>query len=282
MVKIRFLSWIGMILLAAVPAIAQMPSASSPDSLCHELLTGVCDAYDWTDVPALVLFGAVEGLPDPGRNGRLSLPPVGFEKNLADAVGHPGFQSPGSVNPAIFPVAVFVVRSMYTAGSLLFSNRTVPAREYEHTIVFAKSLFYTGVVTLTAKKWVHRERPDKSETDSFFSGHTSLTFSAATFLQLELNDQLDVWMSGADQSTLRSSLKIGSAVLLYGWASYVGYSRMHDDKHYLLDVAVGAVIGTAVSEILYRSHFGIPGPLLCNVDLSVGPRGACISYTYRF
>ena len=276
------ISWLVVLIVVGTPVLAQIHEATPRDSACHELVAGICDAYDWTDIPALALFGAVEGLPDQGRSGRLTLPPVGLEKNLADAVGHPGFHSPGSLNPAVFPATVFVIRSMYTTGSLLFGNRVVPAREYEHIIVFGKALFYTDVVTLTAKIWIFRERPDKSETDSFFSGHTSLTFSTATFLQLELSDQLDVWMPDEDEGTLRTSLKIGSAVVLYGWAAYVGYSRLHDDKHYLFDVAVGAVVGTAVSEIMYRSHFDPPDSPLRNVGLSVCPRGPRVSYTYRF
>ena len=89
-------------------------------------------------------------------------------------------------------------------------------------------------------------------------------------------------MPDEDEGTLRTSLKIGSAVVLYGWAAYVGYSRLHDDKHYLFDVAVGAVVGTAVSEIMYRSHFDPPDSPLRNVGLSVCPRGPRVSYTYRF
>lgn len=276
------ISWLVVLIVVGTPVLAQIHEATPRDSTYHELATGICDAYDWTDIPALVLFGAVEGLPDPGRSGRLTLSPVGLEKDLADAVGHPGFHSPGSLDPAVLPATVLVVRSLYTAGSLLFSSRIVPAREYEHIIVFGKALFYTGVVTLTAKKWIYRERPDKSETDSFFSGHASLTFSTATFLQLELSDQLELWMPDDEDETLRTSLKIGSAVVLYGWAAYVGYSRLYDDKHYLFDVAVGAVVGTAVSEIMYRSHFDQPDSPLRNVGLFVSPWGPRVSYTYRF
>jgi hypothetical protein len=38
---------------------------------------------------------------------------------------------------------------------------------------------------------------------------------------------------------------------LYGWAGYVGYSRIQDRKHYLTDVVVGAASGTLVSYLLY-------------------------------
>jgi membrane-associated phospholipid phosphatase len=38
---------------------------------------------------------------------------------------------------------------------------------------------------------------------------------------------------------------------LYGWAGYVGFSRIHDKKHYLSDVIVGAASGTLISYLVY-------------------------------
>jgi hypothetical protein len=41
---------------------------------------------------------------------------------------------------------------------------------------------------------------------------------------------------------------------LYGWAGYVGYSRIKDKKHYLSDVLVGAAAGSLISYFIYDSN----------------------------
>jgi membrane-associated phospholipid phosphatase len=47
-------------------------------------------------------------------------------------------------------------------------------------------------------------------------------------------------------------------VLSYGWATFVGWSRIHSYKHFISDVAVGALAGWAMAELFYyfgeRSH----------------------------
>ena len=70
----------------------------------------------------------------------------------------------------------------------------------------------------------HRQRPDGSNFQSFPSGHAAATFAAATVIERHLG-----WKK---------------AVLGYGIASYVAASRLHDNVHYLSDVAFGAALGT--------------------------------------
>jgi len=76
----------------------------------------------------------------------------------------------------------------------------------------------TGAVKFAAR----RERPDGTEF-SFPSGHTSVTFATATVLQRHFG-----WKAG---------------VPAYAMASYVAASRIHDNRHFLSDVAFGAAIG---------------------------------------
>jgi membrane-associated phospholipid phosphatase len=71
---------------------------------------------------------------------------------------------------------------------------------------------------------VGRERPNGSNAMSFPSGHAAITFAGATVLERHL---------GWKQS-----------VLGYTIASYVAASRLHDNVHYLSDVAFGAAVGT--------------------------------------
>ena len=69
-----------------------------------------------------------------------------------------------------------------------------------------------------------RERPDGSNHLSFPSGHSAVTFAAATVIERHLG-----WKKAA---------------LAYVIASYVASSRLHDNVHYLSDVVFGAAIGT--------------------------------------
>ncbi len=63
-------------------------------------------------------------------------------------------------------------------------------------------------------------------------------------------------MELTDNPGLARGIMKGTAFLgLYGWASYVGYSRIRDSKHYLTDVIVGAAVGTVISNLLYTLHF---------------------------
>jgi hypothetical protein len=70
----------------------------------------------------------------------------------------------------------------------------------------------------------HRLRPDGSDHQSFPSGHSAITFAAATVIERHLG-----WRK---------------AVLGYAIASYVAASRLHDNKHYLSDVVFGAAVGS--------------------------------------
>ena len=97
-----------------------------------------------------------------------------------------------------------------------------------------KQLLYsygtTFVVTHATKFAVGKERPDGSNNRSFPSGHTSGAFSGAAFL------------------AKRYGWDIG--VPAYLAASYVGYSRVHANKHDWWDVAAGAALAIGVNEWL--------------------------------
>jgi uncharacterized membrane protein YsdA (DUF1294 family) len=70
----------------------------------------------------------------------------------------------------------------------------------------------------------HRMRPDGSNSQSFPSGHASVTFASATVIERHLG-----WRK---------------SILGYAIASYVAMSRIHDNRHYLSDVVFGAAVGT--------------------------------------
>ncbi len=88
------------------------------------------------------------------------------------------------------------------------------------------ALSFNGIVTVMMKEAVGRERPNGKGNRSYPSGHTSHSFTIATICQ-ELYGP-----------------KIG--IPAYGMAVLVALSRIHDNKHYLSDVIMGAGLGTAI------------------------------------
>jgi len=115
-------------------------------------------------------------------------------------------------------------------------------------------LIKTGVVSRVAveglKYAVDKDRPDDSGDDSFPSGHTADSFAAATFIQQRYG-----WTWG---------------IPAYIGATFVGYSRVESDKHYVEDVLAGAAIGIisglyftepysgiTISPTANRGHYGI-------------------------
>jgi membrane-associated phospholipid phosphatase len=82
----------------------------------------------------------------------------------------------------------------------------------------------TEMLVEPLKLATHRQQPDGSDHMSFPSGHSAITFAGATVIERHLG-----WKKG---------------LLGYAIASYVAASRLHDNRHYLSDVLLGAAVGT--------------------------------------
>lgn len=102
----------------------------------------------------------------------------------------------------------------------------------------------TLATTLLLKYAVREERPDKSDKLSFPSGHTSISFASAMFLQK------------------RYGWKLG--VPAFAVATYVGWGRIYAKRHNWWDVLGGALIGTASSYIFTT-------PISKQHNLSISP-----------
>lgn len=87
-------------------------------------------------------------------------------------------------------------------------------------------------VTYALKYAVKKERPDRSDNHSFPSMHTSVSFTAASFIQRRYG-----WKWG---------------IPAYVVSTYVGWSRVYGKKHDWWDVAAGAAIGIGSSYIFTR------------------------------
>jgi membrane-associated phospholipid phosphatase len=88
------------------------------------------------------------------------------------------------------------------------------------------------------KKVIKDERPDRSGWDSFPSNSTAIAFASASSIQVRYG-----WDYGLPS---------------YAIAAYVGYSRVHADRHDWKDVAAGALIGAAAGWLFTDPYEEMP------------------------
>ncbi len=133
------------------------------------------------------------------------------------------------------------------------------------------SLALTTGVIFGSKSLFGRARPDDPFHDgddfgvvsgdaSLPSGHTAMAFALAT----SLADDID---------------RPWATVGLYTAATAVGWSRINDDRHWLSDVAAGAVLGIASAKFASGrwTIFGLRAP-----SLIAGPRGMGLGWKAEF
>lgn len=120
----------------------------------------------------------------------------------------------------------------------------LPATAYASTFMlddkegrmqFYKSFLTNLVVTDVLKVTIDKKRPN-GKGKSFPSGHTSVTFQAATFIQQRYG-----WKY---------------SIPAYIGATFVGYSRVQSDNHYNIDVFAGAAIGMLSSYYFTKPYKG--------------------------
>lgn len=108
---------------------------------------------------------------------------------------------------------------------------------WNSTKLLLKAELLTAVVVRSIKATTKNNRPDSSADSSFPSGHTAQAFVAATFLHREYG-HLSKWYS----------------VCGYTMATTVGCMRMMNRRHWFNDVAVGAGLGMALTNLVYWQH----------------------------
>lgn len=90
----------------------------------------------------------------------------------------------------------------------------------------------TVAAMLTTKNIAKRMRPDNSTPNSFFSGHTAMTFCGAELLWQEYKHQ-SPWVG----------------VVGYSVATFVGLSRIYHVRHWFTDVVAGAGAGMICAKL---------------------------------
>ncbi len=162
---------------------------------------------------------------NPWINGRGLALGVAMAFSMAPVTGPlaaaDGIQTAGDILQYVLPV---------TAGGL-----TLAHRDGTGTLQLGESLALTMGVTYALKYTVQEPRPNGGG-ESFPSGHTSISFSAAEFMRKRYG-----WQYG---------------VPAYAAAAFVGYSRLESRQHHLQDVMAGAGIGILSSYIFTRPFHG--------------------------
>lgn len=122
---------------------------------------------------------------------------------------------------------VFAIALPATALTLTMVNK-----DWKGLIQGVETAAVTAGVTLLLKYTVKEWRPDYSNRHSFPSGHTSVSFASAAYLQRRYG-----WAWGAPA---------------YAVATYVGWGRCFSKKHHWWDVVTGAAIGAGSAYIFTR------------------------------
>ncbi|MCB9250504.1 MAG: phosphatase PAP2 family protein [Ignavibacteriales bacterium] len=162
------------------------------------------------------------------------------EVQIEMAKHHSNFQNDitkvGKYYGEIVPIAVSAI-GVY-GGGLIFGNNEMRTTGR----ILIESLVASGITTTILKSIIGRSRPYKNEGEfkfNFFetktsntslpSGHTTVAFTISTVLAERIDN-------------------IYASIGLYGLASLTAYERIYDDRHWLSDTFLGAVIGISAGK----------------------------------
>lgn len=142
---------------------------------------------------------------------------------------------------------------LYSVPSLglyyLYAHANDDSKARRTSLLALESVAISGALTMSLKLATQRPRPFTGETSStwkgpgfrnlnsaFPSAHTQTAFSLASVFTEEYSDSKYV------------------APIAYGLASFVGISRIYDDKHWSSDVFLGAAVGYFVGKSVVKYH----------------------------
>jgi membrane-associated phospholipid phosphatase len=267
-----------LVLAAATLALAARPARAERDPLRYDLkvdlaLTlsaaafwGGTEAFKSHLAPTACRLCGTNAL-DAGARDRLLWSSPERARNISDAIAF------GALPAGVAAHALLSAR----AGGDAWKEGFVDLLVIAEAATLAGSL--GQIVKLAAgrqRPFVHygnyleaNRAPDPDDNLSFWSGHSSLTFSlavgAGTVSALR-GDRHAPWVLG-----------VGLAA-----AAATGWLRIAGDKHYLTDVltgaAVGALAGWAVPTWLHRRDGAAPGPAATRVAVTPLPLGIAVVF----
>lgn len=139
---------------------------------------------------------------------------------------------------------------------------------------FAVGLTAVGtnnLLTLGLKELASRERPDRSDDDSFPSGHASQTAAFATLAAQNL-DFIDMPAWG------RTGLKATFLAVTVG----TGWARVESEEHYPSDVLAGFALGHFISAFVNEAFLTPPATEASSIWLEPAPRGVGLTVSFAF
>lgn len=147
----------------------------------------------------------------------------------------------------------------YFLGQLVFGGQKGGERA-EHML---ETSFYTLGTTYGLKKSIHESRPGyPDDPDSFPSGHSSFAFAFASVVTAQHG-----WGWGG---------------LAHLGASFIAFSRINDDWHYLHDVVAGMTIGMSYGWGIYYNHQEYNKPYWLAVQPMDNLKGLALTFAYRY
>lgn len=136
---------------------------------------------------------------------------------------------------------------------------TLIEKDWEGLKEGAISAGVTFGVTMALKCCIREWRPDYSNHHSFPSGHSSITFAAATYIGKRYGWK---W-----------------SIPAYALSTYTAWGRVYGKKHHVQDVIAGAAIGAASSFIFthpyMKKHEVALVPMVSETE-----RGAMVSFSF--
>lgn len=109
---------------------------------------------------------------------------------------------------------------------------TLVMKDWKGLLQGVETAAATTAMTYILKYTIKETRPDGSDTHSFPSGHSAVSFATASYLQMRYG-----WKFG---------------VPAYVLSTYVAWGRCFARRHYWYDVVAGAAIGSASAFIFTR------------------------------
>ncbi len=172
-------------------------------------------------------------------------------------------------------VATTIALPFLTSAAFLYTDSSYTATDlFTDAVMFAETLAISHTVAHITKGLVVRTRPymyydvDKAIEDdwnrSFYSGHTTMAFAAATFTSYTFWNYFP-----------ESGWKIPVTAGSYALAAATGVFRIQAGCHFATDVLIGAITGTAIGFLIPWCHKVSTE----RMQLSMLPTGASVRFT---
>jgi membrane-associated phospholipid phosphatase len=251
----RSIAWLGVLVVLAVPpALTAQTLDTLPDVRGDQSLAAPHTIRLWHGAVALGGLSALMLLDHPVQRYARHNSGTGAD-NVAGIVRHFG-------QPEVYGTV--------TVGLLAAGLATGKPQVTRAGGRLAVSLALAGLTVQAGKFALGRPRPEQSlDADGYSpfsgqvslpSGHAAVAFAMATSLADEIHRP---W----------------ATVWLYGMASAVAWSRINDNRHWLSDVAAGALVGITSAKLASGRWqiFGIKAP-----SIIAGPAGAGLGWSAKF